>query len=86
MVFLQGHGVSPAYAVKIYKAYGDDSVNVVSSNPYNWQDEIFGIGFKTADRIASNIGIIGNSPNRIDAGVQIHAVVEVGRGTLLSSV
>ena len=80
MVFLQGHGVSPAYAVKIYKAYGDDSVNVVSSNPYKLADEIFGIGFKTADRIASNIGIIGNSPNRIDAGVKYMLSLKSGEG------
>ncbi|MDD5511150.1 MAG: helix-hairpin-helix domain-containing protein, partial [Dehalococcoidales bacterium] len=57
MVFLQGHGVSSTYAVKIYKAYGDKSVSVVKENPYRLALDISGIGFKTADKIARNMGI-----------------------------
>ncbi|MDD2594139.1 MAG: helix-hairpin-helix domain-containing protein, partial [Bacteroidales bacterium] len=57
MVFLQSHGVSPTYAVKIYKRYGDDAVAVVSQNPYQLADEIYGIGFKTADKIAREVGV-----------------------------
>ena len=52
MIFLQGHGVSSTYAVKIYKAYGDKAVSVVKENPYRLALDISGIGFKTADRIA----------------------------------
>ena len=57
MVFLQGHGVSPAYAAKIYKKYAKESVAVVQQNPYKLATDIFGIGFITADKIAGNLGI-----------------------------
>jgi exodeoxyribonuclease V alpha subunit len=57
MVFLQGHGVSSTYAVKIYKAYGNKSVSIVKENPCRLALDISGIGFKTADRIARNMGI-----------------------------
>ena len=70
MVFLQGNGVSPAFAIKIYKAYGDGALDVVKNNPYKLADEIFGIGFRTADKIAANLGIDGNSPQRIMAGIK----------------
>jgi exodeoxyribonuclease V alpha subunit len=70
MVFLQSHGVSPTYAVKIYKRYGDDAVGVVSQNPYQLADEIYGIGFKTADKIAREVGVDKDSPYRIDSGIK----------------
>ena len=70
MVFLRGHGVSPAYAQKIYKAYGDQSIIKVQTNPYALAKEIFGIGFKIADGIAQGIGIALSSPLRIDAGIE----------------
>lgn len=70
MVFLQGHGVSPAFAVKIYKFYGDGSIDVVKQDPYRLAEDIFGIGFKTADRIAQSLGIDPSSPGRIASGVQ----------------
>lgn len=70
MVFLQGHGVSPALAVKIYKFYGDGSIDVVKQDPYRLAEDIFGIGFKTADRIAQSLGIDPSSPGRIASGVQ----------------
>jgi hypothetical protein len=57
MVFLQGHGVSSTYAVKIYKQYGQSSIKIVQENPYRLAADIFGIGFKTADKIAGNLGI-----------------------------
>jgi len=69
MIFLQGHGVSPAYAIKIYKHYGRDSVKAVSENPYGLAMDIFGIGFITADRIAEKLGIPKNSQIRIEAGI-----------------
>ena len=76
MVFLQGHGVSSTYAVKIYKAYGDRAVSVVKENPYRLALDISGIGFKTADRIAQNMGIDPGSQIRAEAGI-IHVLSEL---------
>jgi exodeoxyribonuclease V alpha subunit len=56
MVFLQGHGVSTTYAVKIFKQYGAKAISTVTENPYQLADDIYGIGFLTADRIAQNMG------------------------------
>lgn len=69
MLFLQSHSVSPAYAVKIYKRYGHEAIRVVTENPYRLARDIFGIGFKTADRIAQAIGIPTDSPRRAEAGI-----------------
>jgi len=69
MIFLQGHGVSSAYAAKIFKAYGKSSIAIVQENPYRLAKDIYGIGFKTADRIAQAIGIEKQSPLRVEAGV-----------------
>ena len=69
MVFLQGHGVSSTYAAKIYKQYGKESIKVVQENPYRLAADIFGIGFKTADKIPGNIGIDRNSDIRAEAGI-----------------
>jgi exodeoxyribonuclease V alpha subunit len=69
MVFLQGHGVSSAYAVKIFKNLGEKAVETVSANPYILAYEIRGIGFKTADKIASEFGITGEDPRRLNAGI-----------------
>lgn len=69
MVFLQGHGVSSAYAAKIYKAYGNRAVATVQQNPYRLALDITGIGFKTADRIAQNMGIDPGSQIRAEAGI-----------------
>ncbi|MDE6691999.1 MAG: ATP-dependent RecD-like DNA helicase, partial [Muribaculaceae bacterium] len=56
MLFLQGHGVSTAFAAKIYRKYGKESIAKVKDNPYQLADDIWGIGFKTADGIASRMG------------------------------
>ncbi len=69
MVFLQGSGVSPTYAAKIYKQYGNDSVRVVRENPYRLATDIFGIGFIIADKIAEKLGMDRNAPMRIEAGI-----------------
>ncbi len=69
MIFLQGHGVSPTYAVKIYKHYGRNSVGAVRQNPYRLATDIFGIGFLSADKIARQLGIEKDAPSRIKAGV-----------------
>jgi exodeoxyribonuclease V alpha subunit len=70
MVFLSGIGVSTSLAVRIYKAYADDSISVVRSEPYRLASEVWGIGFKTADTIAKAVGIPHDSPERIKAGLQ----------------
>ena len=69
MIFLQGHGVSATYSAKIYKQYGDRSIEVVKENPYRLAQDIHGIGFITADKIAQNMGIDPNSLIRAKAGV-----------------
>ncbi len=69
MVFLQGFGVSPAYALKIYRRFGDSTMEHVSENPYCLAREVFGIGFKIADKIARNMGIGENSRERKKAAV-----------------
>ncbi|HEY3380027.1 MAG TPA: ATP-dependent RecD-like DNA helicase [Armatimonadota bacterium] len=69
MLFLQGHGISATYAAKIYRTYGDRAIEVVSANPYRLAQDVFGIGFKTADRIAQQLGLARNTPERIEAGV-----------------
>ena len=69
MIFLQGHGVSAGYSAKIYKQYRHRSIEVVKENPYRLAQDIHGIGFITADKIAQNIGIAPNSLIRAKAGV-----------------
>ena len=56
MLFLQEHQVSTSYAAKIYRKYGNDSIPVMKENPYRLADDIWGIGFKTADQIAMKLG------------------------------
>lgn len=69
MVFLHGNGVSTSKSVRIFKKYGKDAVKIVSENPYRLAKDIRGIGFKSADIIAKNIGIAPESPIRARAGV-----------------
>ncbi len=68
MVFLQSHGVSTHYAIKIYKAYGAHATRLVQENPYRLATDIYGIGFKSADKIAAALGIPKDAPQRIEAG------------------
>lgn len=70
MIFLQAHGVSPTYAQKIFKRYGSKSIAVVQQNPFQLARDIFGIGFRTADKISENLGISKQSPSRVDAGIE----------------
>ena len=69
MIFLQGHGISTHLAVKIYKQYGDESLAVVQTTPYRLVQDIHGIGFKTADKIAQALGLAADDPARIEAGI-----------------
>jgi exodeoxyribonuclease V alpha subunit len=69
MVFLQAHGVSTAYATRIYRQYRDRAIAVVRENPYRLAFDVAGIGFKSADKIAEQLGIGRTSPVRAEAGV-----------------
>lgn len=70
MVFLQSYGVTPKQALKIYRVFGNESVAKVKENPYILSDEVPSIGFKTADKIARNLGITLDSPFRIQSGIK----------------
>lgn len=69
MVFLQGHGVGSALALRIYRAFGAETVARVKENPYCLAREIYGVGFVLADRIARSMGISSDSPLRVQAGL-----------------
>jgi exodeoxyribonuclease V alpha subunit len=68
MLFLQGHGISTSLAVRIYKEYGDKATVIVKNQPYRLAREVWGIGFKTADKIARSLGFAPDNPERIKAG------------------
>ena len=70
MLFLQSHNVSTSHAAKIYKTYENDSIPIVRENPYRLADDIYGIGFKTADTIAQKLGVEPESPHRVNAGMK----------------
>ena len=69
MLFLQGHGVSTAFAAKIYRQYGSESIQKMQENPYQLADDIWGIGFKTADSIAEKLGIDKEAYIRLRSGI-----------------
>jgi len=70
MVFLQSHGVSTGLAVKIYKQYADQAIAIVRNDPYRLAKDIYGIGFKTADKIAQKMGFAADAPERLQAGLR----------------
>jgi exodeoxyribonuclease V alpha subunit len=76
MVFLQSHGVGTMRAVRIYKTYGEQAIEIVRENPYRLARDIRGIGFKTADQLAQRLGIDAHSPLRAQAGVN-HVLLEL---------
>ncbi len=69
MLFLQSHEVSTSHATKIFKTYGSDSISIVKENPYRLADDIWGIGFKTADTIAEKMGIEKDTFIRLRSGI-----------------
>jgi len=73
MAALQSYGISTSLAVRIYKRFGDESGRVLAQEPYRLAREIWGIGFKTADKIAQAVGIAADAPERLQAGV-LHAL------------
>jgi exodeoxyribonuclease V alpha subunit len=70
MLTLQELGLSPGIAVRIYKQYADEALQIVRREPYRLADEVYGIGFLTADRIAQGLGIAHDDPQRIGAGLR----------------
>ena len=80
MLFLQGHGVSAAYSTRIYKTYGQDAVKVVQENPYRLAQDVRGIGFITADKIARQMGIDEHSPHRAQAALEHLLLERAGEG------
>jgi exodeoxyribonuclease V alpha subunit len=73
MAALQGYGISTSLAVRIYKRFGDQSARVIQEQPYRLAREVWGIGFKTADKIAAAVGIARDAPERLQAGA-LHAL------------
>lgn len=69
MLFLHRHGISPARALRIYKTYGDTAESVLKANPYQLAIDIHGVGFKTADQIAAQVGLAKDAPQRLKAGL-----------------
>lgn len=70
VIFLQEFGISPAYAARIYKVFGNKAIEEIKSNPYRLADAIFAIGFKIADRIAMRLGVDPTSKYRICSGIK----------------
>lgn len=80
MVFLHGHGVGTTRAVRIYKTYGSDAVQVMSENPYRLARDIRGIGFKTADAIAAKLGVEKTAMARVRAGISYALTEAINEG------
>jgi exodeoxyribonuclease V alpha subunit len=80
MLFLQSHGVSTSLATKIFKTYGDQAITVVQENPYRLAEDIYGIGFVTADTIAKALGMPPDSPQRVAAGIAFVLNQAAGEG------
>lgn len=70
VMFFQKYGISPTFSAKIYKVFGEKTIEEIKANPYKLADEIFGIGFKTADRIAASLGVDPASKYRICSGIK----------------
>lgn len=69
LVFLQSQGMTTSQALRIHKQLGETAVAAVRANPYRLAEEVTGIGFKTADQIAAGLGITGDAPQRVEAGI-----------------
>ena len=80
MLFLQNYGISAAFAMKIYKRYKEETIELVKANPYRLADDIDGIGFKTADAIAHKLGMDKGARERVSAGVRYCLWEAAGEG------
>lgn len=82
MIFLQEKNISPTYAAKIYKKYGNRSIERITENPYRLAEDIWGIGFKMADQVARTMGFAENSVKRIRSGILYYLGIHAGSGNL----
>lgn len=82
VMFLQQYGVTISNALKIYKRYKGSTIKIVEKNPYALADEVFGIGFTTADKIAGNMGIAPDSEYRIESGVKYILTLALNDGSV----
>lgn len=80
MVYLQQFEITVNYGTKIYKKYGKDTIKIINENPYRLSEDIFGIGFRTADKIANKMGIENSSPYRLEAGLKFVIMQCAGEG------
>lgn len=80
MIFLQQYGISTVLAVKIYKEYGQEVYGIIQENPYRMADDIEGVGFRTADEIATRVGIRTDSDFRVRSGVLYTLQQAAGEG------
>lgn len=69
MLFLQEHSISTLFAVKIYKTYGNEAIEIVKDNPYRLAKDIYGVGFFSADKVALSLGLAPDAPQRIGAAI-----------------
>jgi len=70
MLFLQGHGISTLFAVRIFKKYGERAIAIVTENPYRLANDFYGIGFFSADKVALSLGVAEHAPMRIFAAIR----------------
>jgi exodeoxyribonuclease V alpha subunit len=80
MLYLQKFNISPSYGIKIYKEYGSETIEKVKENPYRLTSDIYGIGFKLADKIAEKMGIDKKSEYRIGAGIRYNLIESASDG------
>jgi exodeoxyribonuclease V alpha subunit len=84
MIFLHAHGVGTARAVRIFKTYGYESIQVMTEDPYRLAKDVRGIGFKTADAIAAKLGMEKTAPQRIRAGISFALQTATDEGQRLA--
>ncbi len=82
MVFLKDKDISTAFAVKIYKTYGNDSLEIIQENPYKLVEDIWGVGFKSADQLALKLGLEKNAKKRICSGILFCITENISNGHL----
>lgn len=79
-LYLQQFGISVNYAVKLYQVYGSDTVSAIEENPYRMVRDVFGIGFKKADKIAEKMGVAADDEYRIRSGIRFTLSYYAGEG------
>jgi len=82
MIFLQGHGIGPGFAARVYRRFGSETIGVVKEDPYRLIREVRGIGFATADRLATELGLPAEHPARLGAGLDHVLLESLGAGHL----